>query len=301
MKLSKIFECMGGKVEYKIYNEQEFERLQLVSHTSEQRACIFIDDIKYLKDIKENVCMILCSPEVAENTVFSSNTGICIIQKPRLVFFMIHNYLMTTTDYPRKTIPSKIAANTTIAEIAVIATNNVTIGENVIIEDFVVIKEHTSIGDGTVIRSGSIIGNNGYEFKRDDNRIMPVTHGGRVVIGKNVVIGANSVIDKAVYPWDITQIDDETKIDSLVSISHGVKIGKAVMVVAQACILGRSVVDDGAKIGPGAVIRNAVHIGEKANISMGSVVTQNAPEHSCMTGNFAINHDKFISHIKELL
>lgn len=300
MRLSPILENMNLQAECEIYNEQEFERLALVDHISDEKTCIFLEDIKYLSHIKDNISMIICSNYEDIKGLLSAHRGICVIKKPRVVFFMIHNYLMSTKDYPREKIATNIAKTAVIADTAVVAKDNVTIGENAIIEDLVVIKENTIIGDNTIIRSGSVIGNSGYEFKRDENKIMPVVHGGGVIIGKNVIIGANVVIDKAVYPWDNTVIGDETKIDSLVSIAHGVKIGEAVMVVSQSFVAGRVEIDAYAKIGPGSVIRNAVHIGEGANISMGSVVTQNVADRICVTGNFAINHEKFINHIKEI-
>lgn len=299
MKISDIL-CQMGVKEYKIYNEQEFERLQLVAHESKENACIFIDDEKYLSELKECVSMVICTKEMDIKKILTDKRGVCVIENARIMFFQIHNFLMGKETYCRKKEENQIAKSAMIAQSAVIAKHNVIIGENVVIEDMVVIKENTKIGDNTVIRSGSVIGNIGYEFKKNGKQIIPVVHGGGVEIGENVVVGANVVIDKAVYPWDNTLIGDESKIDSLVFVAHGVKVGKGVMLVAQALVAGRSILEDKVKIGPGAVIRNAITIEEGANISMGSVVTRNVESNTTVSGNFAIPHDKFMKHVKDI-
>lgn len=300
MRLSQILKGMNLKTECEIYGEQEFERLALVDHVSDKKTCVFLADIKYLSHIKENVSMIICDSKMDIKELVSESRGVCVVQKPRVTFFKIHNYLMAIKGYPREKHVTSIAKTAIIADTAVISKDNVIIGENVIIEDLVVIKENTIIGDDSIIRSGSVIGNSGYEFKRDKNQIMPVVHGGGVIIGRNVIIGANVVVDRAVYPWDNTIVGNETKVDSLVSIAHGAKIGEAVMLVSQSFVAGRVVIDACAKVGPGSVIRNAMHIGTGANISMGSVVTQDVADGGCVTGNFAINHEKFINYMKEI-
>jgi UDP-3-O-[3-hydroxymyristoyl] glucosamine N-acyltransferase len=122
-----------------------------------------------------------------------------------------------------------------------------------------------------------------------------------VKIGVNVEIQYNTCVDRAVYPWDDTVIGDYCKIDNLVHIAHGVKLGPKVMIVANSGIGGRTIIKEGAWIGFGATIKNGVILGKKARANMGSVVTKEIPDNSSVTGNFAIEHSKFIQNLLKSL
>jgi UDP-3-O-[3-hydroxymyristoyl] glucosamine N-acyltransferase len=182
--------------------------------------------------------------------------------------------------------------------LASIAQNIVIIGNNVSVEEFVVIRENTFIDNDTIIRDGCKVGGQGYELKRTDYGILSVAHAGGVKIGKNVEIQYNTCVDRGVFPWDDTIFGDYCKIDNLVHVAHGVKIGKNVLVVANVGLGGRTEINDGAWIGFAATITNGVTVGEDARANIGAVVTKSVPGNSSVTGNFAIEHSKFLRNLK---
>lgn len=59
-------------------------------------------------------------------------------------------------------------------------------------------------------------------------------------------------------------------------------------------------IGDNVWIGPGVTITNGIEVGNKASISIGSVVTKSVNDGSTVTGNFAIDHSKFIEHMKTI-
>lgn len=299
MILSNIFNEIGMK-EYQIENEQPFDYLALASSNAEKKFLTFLDDIKYLKDISRNATMVLINREIMSSFIPLKNMGVCIVEQPRELFFKLHNYLCNDEEYRLKEYISRIGKNNQIATNSYIAEKNVTIGDNVIIEPFVTIYENVKIGNNVTIRSGARIGSEGYEFKKNIDEIMPVKHAGSVVIESNVEVQCNTTIDKAVYPWDATRIGKNTKIDNLVHIAHGVKVGESCMVVAQSGIGGRVTIGDNAWIGFGATIRNGIKIGNNARINMGAVVTNDVMPNVAVSGNFAIEHKKFIQFIKSI-
>ena len=281
-----------------IINEKEFEVLGIVASKTDKKICTFIDDEKFIKELNDNVTMVITTKELC-NKISNKQRGIYISNNPRIEFFLLHNELCNNTNYIRKKFKTKIGKNCIISENAYIAKENVIIGNNVIIEEFVSIKNDVIIGDNTIIRTGTVIGSSGFEFKKINQTIIPVKHVGGVVIGKNVEIKCNTTIDKAIYPWDNTEIGDYTKIDNLNHIGHACKIGSCVMMPAGSVIGGRTVVKDNAWIGIGSIIRNGITIGENARSNMGAVVTKNVGDNENVTGNFAISHDKFINNIKK--
>ena len=239
--------------------------------------------------------------EVAEELKSKDiNYGVIATEYPRAVFFSLHNYLTKIDGYRREAHPTIIGENCNISKMAYIADMNVTIGNNVTIEEFVSIKENTVIGDNSVIRAGTVIGGTGFEFKKngEGTESFLVEHVGGVKIGKNVEIQHNVCLDKAIYPWDNTIVDDYSSIDNLVYIAHGVKIGKLSLVASGATIGGRCNIGDNVWIGLGAVIRNGIDLGPGSRANMGAVVTKSVGEGEAVSGNFAINHDKLVRELK---
>ena len=303
MKLSKVLE--NKMLEFGVYsikNEKDVDSLGLLEYNSGGNICTFAEKIQYIEHLNPNISMIITGKSIAEYILNNtSEVGVIVAENPRILYFDIHNYLSGLEIYKRKKTKNYIGDNVSIGQYTSIAPNNVHIGENVIIEDFVSIRENTFIGDNSIIRSGAIIGGSGFEFKKNiiSGRNFPVKHIGGVKIGDSVEIQYNTCIDKAIYPWDDTIIDDYVKIDNLVHIAHGVKIGMNTYVVAGANIGGRCRIGDNAWIGIGAIIRNGIDIASNARVNMGAVVTKSVAAGEAVSGNFAINHQRFIDNIKK--
>lgn len=299
MLISNIIKSMDFMKDYEIVNEQEFNILMLNESKCDDSACIFIDDEKYISSIPSNVTMII-TDNVLRDRLLADKIGVLVTANPRLCFFQLHNLLTKVNGYSRKTFPSQIADSASISGRAEISKSNVIIGENVIIEPFVTIYPNVKIGDNTIIRAGATIGGCGFQFKRMGERIMGVEHVGGVLIGDNVEIQNNTCVDRSVFPWDNTVIGDNVKIDNLVQIAHGVKIDKNVLIAATSGIAGRVEIHEDAWIGVGATIRNGVEIGKSARANMGAVVTKKIEDNQAVTGNFAIDHQRFIENMKNL-
>ena len=299
MRISEILNSIN--IDNYCINEKEITSLGLVEYNSGDSVCTFIENEKYAEKISPNVQMVLVTEELKSKLKTEmSGYGFCVVKNPRLAYFSAHNYLTSKEEYCREIYKTEIGENCSISEHSVIADKNVKIGKNVLIEEFVVIRENTVIGDNSIIRSGCKIGGEGFEFKKSDTDVFRVSHIGGVVIGKNVEVQYNTCIDKAIYPWDNTVIEDYTKIDNLVHVAHAVKIGKRTMVVANSGIGGRVSIGDDSWIGFGATIRNGLKLGNNIRVNMGAVVTKDIDNNESVTGNFAINHKEFINKLKQL-
>jgi acetyltransferase-like isoleucine patch superfamily enzyme len=294
VKISEIItNCNDNFGILDIISENEFRSLGLSNSDLDFNFCTFIDDVKLINNISINASMIITTTEIGKSL---NGLGICISENPRISFFKLHNYLADTKEYMHEeTLGKEIGENCNISKLAYIAEKNVKIGNNVIIEEFVSIKENTIVGDNTIIRAGSIIGGEGFEFKRmPSDEILPVKHTGWTVINKYVEIQQNCCVDKAVFPWDKTIIGEYCKLDNLIHIAHGVKLSKGVFVAAGVLTGGRTIIKENTWVGVGAVVSNKLVIGKNASINIGAVVVRDVRDNASVTGNFAIDHKKFI-------
>lgn len=282
-----------------VLRERGFDTLGLASSDPGMDFCTYIDDVKYIDELSMKASMVITTPELS---ALIPDKGLCISRDPRLTFFRLHNFLAESPDYKLFSVfPTEVGVGCKISDKAHIAGQNVKIGDNVVIEEFVSIKENTVIGDNTIIRAGTVVGGEGYEFKRlPDGDVLSVKHVGWTRIGLNVDIQYNTCIDKAIYPWDATIIGDCCRIDNLVHIAHGVKLGRGVFLVAGSLIGGRTVIGDHTWIGVGATVSNGLRVGKSARVNIGAVATRDVDDEVSVTGNFAIEHKKFIQFIRSI-
>lgn len=203
-------------------------------------------------------------------------------------FTMFNEYHKSKKNYTK----SSISKSAYIHESAFIAENNVVINDGVEVGANAVILEDVVIGKGTVIGAGSVIGGTGIEAKVTSKGIIEVFHNRNVVIGKNVTILSNCTISKGLYERD-TLIGDETLIDSNTAIFHCVHIGKKCLILS--CkICGSATIEDGARINPGSTISSKVLVKENSIVTVGSVVVSTVENSEKVSGNFAINHERYL-------
>ncbi|WP_291650778.1 UDP-3-O-(3-hydroxymyristoyl)glucosamine N-acyltransferase [Clostridium sp.] len=295
MLLSEIIEF---KEDLELLKDGEFTSLGLAISVCEEKLLSFIENEKYIDALSDRITCLITTKDIGEK--LKNKYGIIVSANPRMDYFKLHNKLSDLKDYKRKEFDTIIGENCDISPLSSISKKNVIIGNNVKIEEFVVIRENTVIDDNSIIRAGVIIGGEGYEYKRVDGIIMNVNHCGGVIIGNNVEIQYNSCIDKALYTWDNTVIGDYSKLDDLVHIEHGVKIGSRCLIASRATFGGRTILGDDSWVGLGAIISNGLTLGNKVSISLGSVVTKNLKDEEKVSGNFAINHNKYIDFIKSI-
>lgn len=294
MKLLDIKGLINGD----IINDREFTSLGLAVSKCNEKLLSFIEDEKYIKELSDNITCLITTKEIGE--IIKDKYGIIVSKSPRMDYFKLHNKLSKNKEYLRKTYKTIIGENCNISPMASISNTNVTIGNNVKIEEFVVIRENTIIGDNSIIRAGCILGGEGFEYKRTDGIIMNVTHCGGVIVGANVEVQYNTCIDKALYTWDNTIVSDYSKIDNMVHLEHGVKVGERCLIASRTTVGGRTVIGSDSWIGLGAIISNGLILENKVSVSLGAVVTKGLVNGDRVSGNFAINHDKYIKFIKSI-
>jgi len=280
----------------KSVSECSFETLGLVN-SEFKKTITFCDTEKFMNDVNENKNLsgIFINSELKKNLKREDLT-VFVVEDPRFSFYTLQNYLYDKNYTRVKTI---IGNKSVIHKTAYVSDNNVMIGNNVMIEPNVTILEDVEIGNNVIIRAGTVVGAEGFEHKKTSKGLLAVKHNGKVIIEDNVQIGANNAISKG-FSYRNTIIGEDTRTDNLVHIAHGVQIGKRCLFPASCMIAGTVTIEDDVWIGPNASISSQITIGKNAYITIGAVVTRNISENQTVSGNFAIDHNKFIQFIKTI-
>ena len=294
MQMYEVLKSLPGIGE--LTRSVAIESLGFASHVR-SRMLVFAESKKFYRVAARNpqVACIITTAELANSG--DANLPHLITQVPRAAFYTIHKYLASKTNFYWNDFPSEISPDAQIHPAAIVAPRNVRIGPGSVIEPGATILERSVIGQEVVIRAGATIGSQGFQFERIGERILAVPHGGGVRLCDRVEIQANCTIDLAVF-GGFTEIGEDTKLDNLIHVAHAVQIGKRCLIAASAMIAGSTFVGDDVWIGPGARVSDHLTIGSGARITLGAVVVRDVKPGQCVSGNFAVEHSRFMEHFR---
>ena len=140
-----------------------------------------------------------------------------------------------------------------------------------------------TIGHRVTILDGAVIGSDGFGFVRQpDGTHFKIPQLADVVIEDDVEIGANTTIDRPAVGE--TRIQAGTKIDNLVQIAHGVRIGRRGLVASQVGIAGSTVVEDDVTLAGQVGVNGHIRIGQGATASGKTGVTRDVERGAFVSG-----------------
>jgi len=131
---------------------------------------------------------------------------------------------------------------------------------------------YTNIGKECIIHNGAQIGQCGFGFVHNKMFNFKIPQIGRVIIGDYVEIGANTCIDRGAL--EDTIIESIAKIDNLVQIAHGVKIGAGTFVAGGVGIAGSAEIGKFVQLGGKVGIAGHIKIADGVQIAGNSGVAQ---------------------------
>jgi UDP-3-O-[3-hydroxymyristoyl] glucosamine N-acyltransferase len=205
---------------------------------------------------------------------------------------------------------TSIAASAVIGEDVSIAAfvsidDDVTIGRDVAIGPHVSIGRGATIGDGcrlharvsirqrsilgrrVILQDGVVIGGDGFGFaKREDGSYEKIPQRGVVVIEDDVEIGANSTVDRPAVGE--TRICAGAKIDNLVQVAHGVRVGRNTMLCAQVGIAGSSVIGDDVVLAGQVGVAGHLDIGDRVTATAQTGIPNSVDAGALISGYPAI-------------
>ena len=211
-------------------------------------------------------------------------------KNPYLIFARVIELFYKPPDYPAGVHPTacihssaKLGKNASVGAYVVIDAD-VTIGDNCTLLPHVVIyrgakigknffghahsvvREHCRLGDNVILQNGAIVGADGYGFaKESQGEWYKIVQSGPAVIEDDVEIQANACVDRASVGE--TRVGRGVKIDNLVQVGHGSKVGERTLLCAQVGLAGST------HVGKDVILAGQVGVAGHCHVGDGVIAT----------------------------
>jgi UDP-3-O-[3-hydroxymyristoyl] glucosamine N-acyltransferase len=152
-----------------------------------------------------------------------------------------------------------------------------------------VVREGCILGDNVTLENGAVVGADGFGFaKNEKGEWEKIPQSGPVRLGDRVDVQANACIDRATV--GMTEIGDGTKVDNLVQVGHGSRVGKNTMLCAQVGLAGSSLVGSNAILAGQAGVAGHCELGDDVILTAQSGVSHDVPAGKMISGSPAFEN-----------
>jgi UDP-3-O-[3-hydroxymyristoyl] glucosamine N-acyltransferase len=152
-----------------------------------------------------------------------------------------------------------------------------------------VVRENCTLGDHVTIENGAVIGADGFGFSKNEaGQWEKIPQSGPVRVGSRVDVQANACIDRATV--GATEIGDGTKVDNLVQVGHGSRVGENTLLCAQTGLAGSSVVGDNVILAGQVGIAGHCTVGDGAILTAQSGVSHDVAPGRMLSGSPAFEN-----------
>jgi UDP-3-O-[3-hydroxymyristoyl] glucosamine N-acyltransferase len=171
----------------------------------------------------------------------------------------------------------------------VVIYRNVKIGDNFFAHSHAIVREFCRIGNNVILQNGVVVGGDGFGFAKDDRgRWRKIVQSGPTVIEDDVEIQANACIDRASVGE--TRIARGAKIDNLVQVGHGSKVGEDTLLCAQVGLAGSTDVGNSVILAGQVGVAGHCKIGDGAIATAQSGIPNDVPARAIVSGYPAIDN-----------
>jgi UDP-3-O-[3-hydroxymyristoyl] glucosamine N-acyltransferase len=322
MKLSKIISELGQAVKAESLTIQTDQDLEITGVAAIDEAksgtLSYVEGTKFASLIDSTGASALILPEDEKLQIQATARGIAWLTttEPRLLFakaiaLFYQPYHPSAEIHPTAVIhPTAHIGNGVYIGPHVVISQGVEIGNFAVIHPNVVIYPEVKIGDRTtlhanctihersligadcVIHSGAVIGAEGFGFVPTHTGWLKMEQSGYTVLEDGVEVGCNTAIDRPAVGE--TRIGKNTKIDNLVQIGHGSKIGAGCAIAGQAGMAGGVKVGNGVILAGQVGIANQVKIGDRAIASAQSGIHKDVASGEIVSGTPAVPHKIYL-------
>lgn len=254
----------------------------------------FLSDVSFLAQLNDNpfITGVFCRD--VDRAGLRPDIAALVVDDPKFYFFSLMDYLARNF---HSAFESVIAPDAEIGSGAHISPHSVVIGSRAIVEPGAFIAPGSIIGDDVIVRANATVGVDGFQHQRTSHGMVSPLHDGWLLVETGVEIGYSASVSRG-FSYRPTRLGAGTKLDAMAYVAHGAEIGPDCILCTHVCVMGHAVVGGQAWLGPAALVVSRMKIGDRARVSLGSVVTTDVPAGATYTGNFAVPHAVFIADLK---
>jgi UDP-3-O-[3-hydroxymyristoyl] glucosamine N-acyltransferase len=174
------------------------------------------------------------------------------------------------------------------------------VGRDCVLGPGSVVMDGCVLGDRVRLAPGAVVGADGFGYLPDPAAApgtvwSAVPQLGGVRLGDDVEVGANSCVDRAALGE--TVVGAGSKLDNLVQVGHGARLGPDVAMAACAGVAGSARLGRGVLLGAGAGVLGHLHVGDGAQIGAGSMVARDVPAGDRQSGLPAMDHRAWLREV----
>jgi UDP-3-O-[3-hydroxymyristoyl] glucosamine N-acyltransferase len=147
-----------------------------------------------------------------------------------------------------------------------------------------IVRENCILGDHVTLENGAIVGSDGFGFaKNEAGHWEKIPQSGPVRLGSRVDVQANACIDRATV--GATEIGDGTKVDNLVQVGHGSRVGENTLLCSQTGLAGSSAVGSNVILAGQVGIAGHCSVGDGAILTAQSGISHDIPPGKMISGS----------------
>ena len=172
----------------------------------------------------------------------------------------------------------------------------VQMGRNCLLHAHAVVREGCKLGDEVILQNGAVVGSDGFGFAKEEGGTWhKIPQTGAVLLGDRVEIQTNSCIDRASI--GNTEIASGTKVDNLVQVGHGSRVGDNTLLCAQVGLAGSSGVGKNVVLAGQVGVVGHSFIGDGVVVTAQSGVPGDVAPGSVISGSPAFEHRAWMRSI----
>jgi UDP-3-O-[3-hydroxymyristoyl] glucosamine N-acyltransferase len=224
--------------------------------------------------------------------------GLLAAAEPLCAAHRIHCALAARPNYYWTDFSSRISSSANVSPAAHVAERNVVIDDDVEIGPGAVIGERVLLGKRVLIGANTVVGSNAFELVKVAGRNVLHAQAGGVRVEPDAIFLSGVMVASSAFAT-FTEIGENSGFDNLVHVAHDCVVERGVQVTAGAVLAGRVLLQADSYVGPNSTISNGLTIGANAAISIGATVIRDVENGMKVSGNFAIEHRRFMRNFYE--
>ena len=169
------------------------------------------------------------------------------------------------------------------------------IGDHFFAHAHSVVRENCRLGNNIVLQNGVVIGADGFGFAKDDaGRWHKIPQPAPVVMGDDVEVQANACIDRASVGE--THISRGVKVDNLVQVGHGSRVGEDALLCAQVGLGGSSEIGNKVILTGQVGVVGHCEVGDSTIVTPQSGVAHDIGAGQLVSGSPAVDHKAWLKY-----